>query len=354
MTSEDAERAVTRQQPVALGAVRLSVCIPTYNRGAFIGETLASILPQCDDQIEVVIVDGASSDNTAEVVLGWQARYPNLIYRRNDTNYGVDRDMATAVELAHGEYCWLMSSDDLMQPGAIARMLDELNSNDDIYLCDVTLCDLSMEPIRDTRFLSSQRSTDRFDLSHRQELLNYLNLATSNNALFCYMSCITFRRSRWMNIGYNENFDRTGYAHAFTLLSFIKAGCRIKYIPLPMILNRSDNDSFSSMGLERRYLMDFNGYRQLADTLFSSDAEVRRSFLRVMTREHPWYRLVKLRSAISSWERWDEICGLLLTFGYGRGTLTICGFLGRNLPLVRLALKLNRRFSGSTLFQWMR
>ncbi len=46
----------------------LSICIATYNRAEYIGETLESIIPQVTDEVEIVIVDGASTDNTSSVV----------------------------------------------------------------------------------------------------------------------------------------------------------------------------------------------------------------------------------------------------------------------------------------------
>src|SRR5260370_25638719 len=121
--------------------IKLSVCIPTYNRAAFIGETVESILSQTDGSVEVVVVDGASTDGTPEVVASFQKRFANLIYYRGTENLGVDRDMATSVELATGEYCWLMSSDDLVKPGAVSEVLDEIKSRADIYLCNISLCD---------------------------------------------------------------------------------------------------------------------------------------------------------------------------------------------------------------------
>ena len=63
-------------------AVRLSICIPTYNFGAFIGDTLASIVPQLVDGTEVVVLDGGSTDDTAEVVESFQRRCPAVRYHR--------------------------------------------------------------------------------------------------------------------------------------------------------------------------------------------------------------------------------------------------------------------------------
>ena len=47
---------------------RLSICIATYNRASCIGETLRSIIPQITEEVEIVVVDGASTDNTCNVV----------------------------------------------------------------------------------------------------------------------------------------------------------------------------------------------------------------------------------------------------------------------------------------------
>jgi abequosyltransferase len=334
--------------------IKLSVCIPTYNRAAFIGETLESILSQASESVEVVVVDGASTDSTPEVVASYQKRFTNLIYHRGAQNMGVDRDMATAVELARGEYCWLMSSDDLIKPGAIPRMLGEIQSGADIYLCDITLCNSDMRPIRDTTFLSDRRADDQFDLTDREQFLTYLNLATSNNALFCYMSSIVFRRRCWVNVEYNERFSGTGYAHVFKLFSFIKERCLVKYIPSALVLNRPDNDSFAGQGIEKRYMLDFDGYLLLANELFDGALQVKRAFLQVMSREHPWYRLVRLRSAIQSSKAWRDLSAKLLVFGYSRGTLAICGFCGRFKTLVDTAVFLNKRFADVFVVRWLR
>ncbi len=102
---------------------RLSICIATLNRAAYIGETLESIVSQITDEVELVIVDGASTDNTEEIVRGFQTRCPQLRYVRLEKKGGVDQDYARTVELAQGEYCWLFTDDDLLAPGAVAAVL---------------------------------------------------------------------------------------------------------------------------------------------------------------------------------------------------------------------------------------
>lgn len=88
------------------------------------------------DDVEVVIVDGASPDNTAEVVAPYAKRYSNVRYVREESNSGVDADYDKAVRYARGRYCWLMPDDDLMRPGAIARILEATKEDHHLILVE--------------------------------------------------------------------------------------------------------------------------------------------------------------------------------------------------------------------------
>lgn len=113
---------------------RLSICIATLNRGAFIGETLSTIVPQLRDDTELLVVDGASRDNTAEVVSQYAAADPRVRYICLPVNSGVDRDYDIAVSYACGEYCWLMTDDDLLKPGAVDRVMAVLDNRVELVI----------------------------------------------------------------------------------------------------------------------------------------------------------------------------------------------------------------------------
>ena len=116
--------------------IRLSICIATRNRAKFIGVTLDTILVQATEEVEIVILDGASTDNTEEVIRRYQARSPRLRYFRQETNVGIDRDFAKAVDLARGDYCWLFCDDDLFRPGAIRVVLEALQNDYSLIIAD--------------------------------------------------------------------------------------------------------------------------------------------------------------------------------------------------------------------------
>ena len=109
------------QYIVAQDSPKLSICIATYKRGAYIAETIEAILHELPESVEVIIVDGASPDNTREAIEPFVRRSSVLRYIRETTNSGVDQDFDKAVGYARGEYCWLLSDDDILVPGGSAE-----------------------------------------------------------------------------------------------------------------------------------------------------------------------------------------------------------------------------------------
>lgn len=130
------QTAITSDKGAAEGQPLLSVCIATRNRSAYIGQTLDNILEQCGKEVEVVVVDGASTDDTSAVVGERTAVSTNLKYYPQTTNSGIDGDFDKAVGLARGRYCWLMSDDDLLAPGAVARVLTACREVPDAVIVD--------------------------------------------------------------------------------------------------------------------------------------------------------------------------------------------------------------------------
>jgi abequosyltransferase len=121
--------------------ISLSVCITTRNREAYIAETLESILSQCPPDVEVVVVDGASTDGTADVVRGVGRRFPQLRLVTAPENSGLDADFDKAVLAASGRHCWLFSDDDLLVPGALAKVLEACSEDPTVVIVDASVHD---------------------------------------------------------------------------------------------------------------------------------------------------------------------------------------------------------------------
>ena len=248
---------------------RLSVCIPTFNFGAFIGATLDSITAQLSPDVEIVVLDGGSTDDTAAVVAARAARFPRIHYCAQGYRGGIDRDIAAAVRLSHGEYCWLFSADDIMRPGAIARVLAATATNHDVYLCEHTLTSATLEPIGEHPPFQGIAPGTVFQLGDPRERRRYFEHARTSEAFFSYLAGPIFRRSVWDAAdGIPESFYGTCWGIAGRLLSRIQTGLTVEYLGASLILKRSGVDSFVERGIVHRMSITVDGFAHIADTLF--------------------------------------------------------------------------------------
>jgi len=112
-----------------------SICIPTHHGRREVLETLfASIArevpPELAPRIEICVSDNASNDRTEEMLAAKAAELPfEVVYRRHADDRGGQRNILSVMELASGEYCWLVGSDDALAPGALGRVLELLRGD---------------------------------------------------------------------------------------------------------------------------------------------------------------------------------------------------------------------------------
>jgi abequosyltransferase len=277
-----------------MSAPRLSICIPTYNFGRFIGQTLDSILPQVAGDVEVLVVDGASTDNTEDVVRERRDRFPGVRYHRLDRKGGIDRDMAISVELARGEYVWLFSADDWMAEDAIGRVLEEIRLGLDLYLCGFTLCDFRMRPLRRHPILDAPDGSV-FDLGNPPDRKSYFERGLTTTAFFSFMSSLVVRKAAWETGETDGAFAGSCWDHVARLFRLIPGGLRVKYLSDSFLLKRDDNDSFSGGGIARRVGIAIDGYHRLADTFFGGNSAEAFHIRRVLRNEYPLLNLLYIK-----------------------------------------------------------
>jgi glycosyltransferase involved in cell wall biosynthesis len=181
----------------------LSICIATYNRADYIGETLDSIIPQLTDNVELLVVDGASTDNTEDVVRTYTD--PRIRYVRLPVKGGVDRDYCKAVELARGEFCWLFTDDDLLRPGAIAAVLSGLGEGHGMVVVNAEIRDRTLRDllIRQRLVMQGNRVYAPNDREHLfVDALEYLG----------FIGSVVIRRNIWLSRD-KEPYIGTEFVH---------------------------------------------------------------------------------------------------------------------------------------------
>lgn len=110
--------------------MKLSIIIPCYNASKYLGDLLNGILEQINDQVEVIIVEDCSTDNTKEIIDCYSLRCENFVVINNASNKGISSSRNKALDLSRGEYIWFVDSDDQIEKDAIPNILNEISLPD--------------------------------------------------------------------------------------------------------------------------------------------------------------------------------------------------------------------------------
>lgn len=137
----------------------ISVVIPAYNAGAFIGETLQSVVEQKGvDICDIAVCDDLSKDNTAEVVKSFADR--GVRYLRNEKNLGPPGNFNRCLEVATGDYVALFHADDVMLPGNLAKKVAVLDERPSVGLVHSNAIYIDEYGVRGNQF--RERDEDEF------------------------------------------------------------------------------------------------------------------------------------------------------------------------------------------------
>ncbi len=116
-------------------APKVSVLIPTYNYGNYIGEAIDSILSQSLTDFELIVCEDCSGDNTAEVMAPYVEMDERVKYFENSSNLGMVNNWNHCLELARGEYIKYVFGDDLLcSDQCLEKMAKILDENPEVSL----------------------------------------------------------------------------------------------------------------------------------------------------------------------------------------------------------------------------
>lgn len=113
----------------------VSIGLPVYNGGAHLRAALDSLLSQDYANLELVISDNASNDETREICEEYAAREPRIRYFRNDTNLGAIKNFNRVAQLARGGYFAWASDHDRREPGNVSRCVEVMEADPTVVLC---------------------------------------------------------------------------------------------------------------------------------------------------------------------------------------------------------------------------
>jgi len=110
---------------------RISVVMPSFNQAEFIEEAVCSVLADTGDEVELVVSDGGSSDDTLDRLAGLQMRFPGRLRWQSAPDGGPAAAINAAARRARAPWLGWLNSDDRYAPGALSRALAHIAAHPD-------------------------------------------------------------------------------------------------------------------------------------------------------------------------------------------------------------------------------
>lgn len=178
---------------------KLSVIVPAYNSQDYISRCISTVLCSTLNDIELVVVDDGSSDNTRDIITWYSEKYPNQVKKIFKQNGGVADTRNVGINFAHGDYIAFMDNDDMIRPDGFRQLYEAIT---------VSCSDVAVSPIyRIDNDKYVMRHKLPFSQSQAIDIEDYLRLIFSPN---------------FNNIGVWNKLYKTDLvkAHPFGLLAY--------------------------------------------------------------------------------------------------------------------------------------
>lgn len=118
----------------------VSIVLPVKNGERFLAESISSVLSQDYHPLELIVIDGQSTDRSAGIIRS----FPEANYVSQDGT-GINEAWNQGINEAKGEYIGFMSSDDIWAPAKIQRQINYYRKHPDV-LCNITMIKMFLEP----------------------------------------------------------------------------------------------------------------------------------------------------------------------------------------------------------------
>lgn len=209
---------------------KISVCMPTFNRADRVSNAISSILTQSYTDFEFIIVDDASTDETAAMLSKIRDRRVKVI--RNAENQGVLRSRDIAYAAASGEYIALMDSDDVSYSNRLALECEALDAGYDFVGSWVDMVDVA----------TGNRSTWKMASTQTEILADlFFKNCFPNPAMMVRRRALKTQSLSFVN----DYFPSADYFVWSTLSR--RPGLRFKNIPQPLLLKRNHSGNVTAI-----------------------------------------------------------------------------------------------------------
>lgn len=213
---------------------KFSVVIPSYNHMAYIGEAINSVLSQSEGDLELIVVDDGSTDDSLEVISGFSDTRLTIL---TQPNHGAHAAINRGLRASSGEYLAILNSDDAYHPDRLRKSRDYLEADSQIGLMgsfiEIIDRDNTVLGIKhgykdfEPWVIENPQKSFRADSDLRAALLTENYLATTSN--------FVFTRYIFEEIG---DFRELRYAHDWDFALRVASVARLGLFPEALVRYR--------------------------------------------------------------------------------------------------------------------
>ncbi|WGK69965.1 glycosyltransferase family 2 protein [Candidatus Haliotispira prima] len=232
-----------------MSSIKVSIIIPVYNVERYLRECLESVINQTLEQIQIIIVNDASPDNSWKIIEEYKNRNPKIEVLTHEQNLGANESRNTGLSAVKGQYIFFLDNDDTISLDACEKLYNIAVQHD----ADIVGC-----PIRRTDI--SNTETLRTDYFNNKEIREYIG-EDIYQAYFRGLISITiaaklYKLDIWNRINsveipsgtiHEDNylfFDLTGVCHRFVQTNYVCYN------------HRQHNKSITGRVISEKYITD--------------------------------------------------------------------------------------------------
>jgi glycosyltransferase involved in cell wall biosynthesis len=222
-------------------SIKLSICIPTYNRAIELGDCLLSVRQSIgeryQDQVEVIVSNNASVDGTEAAALNHLCLFKHGRYFQNKQNIGADKNVYAVAEHAIGDYIWILGDDDKITCDAIDLILQNIQQPYSMIVVNCSVFNRDFTKMIAKSQVSINQSAIYTDpnivLSQLHAQIGLISLVIMNRVDF-------FRTPKPLYLKY----IKSGFAHLYGFYAGIFLGRgAVLYNASPLVMYRANNTS---------------------------------------------------------------------------------------------------------------
>ena len=242
---------------------KVSVIMPNYNHAPFLKERLNSIFAQNYPEMEIILMDDASTDNSLSVLETYE-QFPQVkVLQVNSVNSGnTFMQWKRGLAQATGEYVWIAESDDVAHPSLLSHLVQTLEQTNSVLAFAHSEC------IDENGQILPRRIDPLFQHNFTMEGLAFITRFLLGENMICNASAVVFRRSACAQINMKTVQSFTASGDRLFWIQVAKQG-RVAYVsePLNHFRQHTCKVSYGAAAEGLNIVQDHKIYRFIAPSL---------------------------------------------------------------------------------------